>query len=320
MLRGALLCGGFVGAWGLHDAVAPDAAQAAEPARPCVLADLLDDTRALVGQSVVAPLRLPAPSSTGSGGVDTGSGGVDTGGGPAAADPGRPTADGRRVRPATVAPSPVERAGVAEVIAPVTRSVVDLASPVVEAVAPARLLEPVTDVVRPVTEPIADLLPPVLAPVLDLTEPILGPPGAPPTPPEDPIAPTPAPAGQTPAAGTPAVSTRPATPAVVRPAKAASPRPASRSAGRHEVSPGPAEVRMPPPGKSAPAPGETPLTPTAPTPPATTAGSGAGTGGPGIPAEGSARAWDPELRLLGYDRGRGDALVNRANPPDPRPA
>ncbi|KAB1911674.1 hypothetical protein [Micromonospora sp. AMSO31t] len=210
-----------------------------------------------------------------------------------------------------------------------TRPVVDLASPVVEKVASARLLEPVADIARPVTEPIAgivqpvtepiaDLLPPVLAPILDLTAPILGPPAAPSTPPDGPIAHAPAPAGDTPTAGTPAVVTRPATPAVVRPAKAASSRPASWFAGRDEVSSLPAEVRVAPPGD--PAPGEPPPSPAAPGTPATTAGAGAGAGAPGIPAEGSARAWEPELRVLGYGGGHRAALANRSSRPDPRPA
>lgn len=334
-LRGVLLCGGFVGAWSLHDAVAPDAAHAAEPARPGVLGDLLHDARALVEESVIAPLRLPtSPPAR--------SGGVDSEGGPAAADPGRSTRDDRPERPATDTAPPVKRTTVAEMITPVTRPVVDLASPVVEKVASARLLEPVADIARPVTEPVAgivrpvtdpiadivqpvtepigDLLPPVLAPILDLTAPILGPPAAPSTPPDGPIARPPAPGGDTPTAGTPAVVTRPATPAVVRPAKAASSRPASWSAGRDTVSSLPAEVRVTPPAEHAPAPGETPPSPAAPGTPATTAGAGAGAGGPGVPAEGSARAWEPELRVLGYGGGHRAALANRSSRPDPRPA
>ncbi|WP_433284828.1 hypothetical protein [Micromonospora sp. CA-244673] len=218
------------------------------------------------------------------------------------------------------------------VITPVTRPVVDLAAPVLEKIAPARLLEPVAEVVRPVTEPVVDLLPPVLAPVLDLTAPIIGPPAAPSTPPGGPIpggpiaggpiaggpiAGAPAPAGGTPAAGTPPPLTRPAPAALVLPVKAPAPRTAFSPAGRDGVPSGHAGVRVPSPGEPAPAPGDTPAS--APVP-GTSVNSGAGAGGPGIPAEGSARAWEPVLRALGCDRGRCDTLVSRSSQPDPGPA
>ncbi|SCE84008.1 hypothetical protein GA0070214_102434 [Micromonospora chaiyaphumensis] len=305
-LRGVLLCGGLVGAWALSDAVAPDAARAAEPARPGVLADLLDGARTIVGESVPPPLHLPAPSPARSGGAD-----IE--GGTAAADRGRPA------RPRV---PPVKQTTVTEAITPVTRSVVDLVSPVVETIAPVRLLEPVSGALRPVTEPIVELLRPALAPVLDLTEPIIGPPAAPSAPPagpsgDEPITGAPAPAGETPTARTAAPSTRPAPPTLALPTKAPSPRPAAWSAGRDEVPSGPAGVRVPPPGEPAPGPHGMPATPAVP---GTTAGSGAGAGGPGIPADGVPHRWEPELRVVGHDRGRCDELVSRSSRPEPGPA
>jgi hypothetical protein len=119
------------------------------------LDNLLDDARTIVGESLIRPLHLSTASTAGSDGAP------GIGGGTTATDTDRPAAGWQPVRRAV---PPSDGTGIAEAITPVTRSVGDLASPVLARVASAPLVEPVVEAVRPVAEPIIDLLPPVLAP------------------------------------------------------------------------------------------------------------------------------------------------------------
>ncbi|MDH6463626.1 hypothetical protein M2302_003821 [Micromonospora sp. A200] len=322
-LRGALLIGGVVGLWGFHEAVADDAARAAERAVSCTLGDLLSSSGALAESSLrCEPFSLTGPGMERASGRVGGAEAVPDWGQLAGLDvPARmPTgqrsagvqiAVGQVVDPTTAA----DAESVVEAVASATRPVVGLTSPVVEEIAGTGLLEPVGTAVQPVTQPIVDVLPPALAPVLGLTQPIIGSPAAPSMPPAGPAVDAPPSTDAAPRVATPSAIMRPLPPMaavhLVAPQKArtsvtASPDPRSpKAAGTSQV---------PWAGDLVHTPG---LTPGAPT---SAGGHGSATGGTGIPADASLRAWAPALqRVGGYVTGC-EKLAGRCGQPGTRPA
>lgn len=192
VLRGLLLVGGAIGAWGTYDALSADAAHAAAAARPCLLGELLDG----VGELLGAPVSCSPPAD------DASDDAPDAGAAPRPGTPRPPARTGpddpeaTRERPAKPAepvrrgtPTPAREAApavepAAEPATPVTRRGEDAARPGVRKPATAGPLEPVGTALRPATRPVAASLAPVLGPtkpvaaalvpVLDLAEPIVG--------------------------------------------------------------------------------------------------------------------------------------------------
>ncbi|MCW3815078.1 hypothetical protein ONA91_11485 [Micromonospora sp. DR5-3] len=323
----------MLAAWGLGDTVADDPAQAAAPARPCLLGDLLDDADRIL--SIFPVGTPPAPPDSRPEGEAARVGGASD---PRAAHlakwrgrsdapvPSRhqrpaarqaPVRDRPAVPPVRRAPQATVRPAVDPVVAaaaPVTGPVVDLASPVVAAISGTGLLDPVRSVVGPVAEPIVDVLPPALDPMLDLTRPIIGAPAAPTPPPGDPVATTPptASAGAPPVTA-PATIARPEAPVVAGYPVPPSPERRSPSAGRGEPA-GNAAAQAWWPGEPGHGPG------VAPAGPARTAASGSAPAGPGAPADAYPSVSAPDLHPLELCVGGCDALAERAQQPDPRPA
>ncbi|MCW3843780.1 hypothetical protein ONA70_27150 [Micromonospora yasonensis] len=279
-LRAALLFGVMFGVWGLHEAVAEDAARAAEPAASCTLGPLLGAGGTLFD----SPLPCGPYSSTGSVIED---------------------ASGRTGGVATVV----------EGIASATRPVAGTASPVVEEIAGTGLLEPVGSVVQPVTEPIVDVLEPALGPVLDLTQPIIGSPAAPQTPPADPAVNAPPSADEPPAVTTPTTIVRPVPPIAAFDPAAPSPAWTPATAEPHQRSSDAAETtHVQWPDDPIHALGLTPGTP------GSAAGNGSAATGKELPAEALPRSWAPALWLLSGYGTRGEKLADRSGQPDTRPA
>jgi hypothetical protein len=232
-LRGMLLFGGVIAAWGAFDAALEGPAYAAEEPRQGIIANLLDDAGAVLDGVLSPPPASPGGSAT----VGRDSAGTDAVCEPAPATAGTAgtRAPVREPDPAVRVPSselarvvaPVGRvvdqaagAGVAEAVkavAPVTRPVVDAAAPVVREIAGTGLLEPVEAVVRPVTEPVLEILGPVLAPVSEVTRPILGQPADPAVPPGEPVEPQPGPVGAVPVTTAPGTNGRTAPMPAVHP-------------------------------------------------------------------------------------------------------
>ncbi|WP_146604022.1 hypothetical protein [Micromonospora deserti] len=327
-LRGIFLIGGVLGAWGVYDAIAGDGAHAAAAPRACLVDELLDGIGTLLGSSLSCtprpasgpvvgdgPSRLdktaqttPAPKPR------------DDARSPARTEPG-PVVRVLGPRPTTV-PTPARRvagtsaaADVGDVVAairPVTREVVDLASPVPAVSAEAELLEPVGAVVRPAAQPVAVVLAPVLDPVLDLARPILGPPAAPRIPPGGPtlVAATPAGPGTaatgsatgTRVASAPPVVTTPIAPPAWDPA--AGGEPAAGSAA--PIVPWNAERGS----------GHGPM----PGGPGCTAGNSQTGGGTGATDDAWLSARAPELLRRGWYGVRAGKLADRCRQPETRPA
>jgi len=322
-LRGALLVGGVFGVWGAHEAVADDVAHAVE-APSCALGHLLNAGGAILDGSVITtPCFSPAgsarhgPPARATGALTVGKLGqplaaVETSAGTLT---GKPLSKAKVHRAKDAAAMPGEERG-AEAIGSATRLVVDLASPVVEELSEARLLERVGDVVRPAAVPIVGVLPPALAPVLGLTQPIIGGPAAPAARTGARVDGAPAPArADAPTAGAPAAIARPTLPAVVSYPRAPSPLGPSRPASRDEEPAGAGEmVQVPWPGGPGGTAGGTPAAP------ASTAGAGSAAAGTGIPADASTRSWSPNLRFVGCRLGQCDTLAQRSSQPDARPA
>ncbi|NES15208.1 MULTISPECIES: hypothetical protein [Micromonospora] len=303
-----LLIGGAFGVWGLHEAVTDDAAQAVEPARACLLGDLLSARTPVLDISLTCTRHASDGSATVGAQARVGLGGTVTS--PGLAAPAQVPAGERSAVPAPVAAAiDVARpATVVEAIRPVTRPVVDLASPVVAEIGGTGLLKPVGDVVRPVVEPIVEALPPVL----DLAQPIIGAPATPATPPAGPVV------GGPPAVGAPGAApvTNPRStpsPVAVHP-PASSWAPLARPAGAQQPAPTVAdETPRRWPAEPSPAPGVTPAAP------GSAAGSGSG-GGTAVPADAVLGSWVPSLRPLGCPGSRCDTLAGRSRRPDPTPA
>ncbi|TYC23969.1 hypothetical protein FXF52_13135 [Micromonospora sp. MP36] len=300
-----------------------DAAHAVEPAQPCPLGQLLDAGGAILdGPLITTPSAAPAgspahgqPALAGAEVTVANLGQpltvVAT---PARTPTGKPLAgaEAHRAEDAAAAPGVARDA---EALIPVTRPVVDLASPLVEKIAETRLLEPVGEVVWPVAEPIVDVLPPALAPVLELTQPIIGAPAAPPASPGAPVDGAPTPVRGASTAATPAAIVRPTLPVVAVDPQAPSPEVPSKLAGRDEVPAGVGEVvQVPWPGDPRGTAGETPAAP------ASTAGTGSAVPGTGIPVDASPRSWSPDLHLVGSRLCQCDKLAHRSSQPDTRPA
>ncbi|MBQ0904986.1 hypothetical protein [Micromonospora sp. U21] len=327
-LRGALLIGGVVGLWGFHEAVADDAARAAEPAASCTLGGLLSGGGTHIDSSLgCTPFSLNGPGMESVSGRVGGEKTVPSRGHLAGLDvPVRMPAGQRsavvqsavgQVGDPTVA---ADAEAAVEAVASATRPVVGLASPVVEKIAETGLLEPVGTVVGPVTQPIVDVLPPALAPVLDLTQPIIGLPAAPSMPPAGPAVDAPPSTDEAPTVATPIAIVRPLPPmAAVHPVAPQAAR-TSVSAGVDPRSPNAAgtgqvqtsQVQWA--GDMVQALG---LTRGAP---ASAGGQGSGAGGTGIPADASLRVWAPALQLVdGYVTGC-EKLAGRSGQPGTRPA
>lgn len=320
-LRGALLFGGIAGAWCLSGAVADDPAQAAAPARPCLLGDLLDGAEGILGGSVLCPPSSPgaqrATAGVGSGGraaSETAGAGRSTSG----LDVALPTTGGRSARARAPMGGTVDAAAASGVRAavdaatPVTRPVVGLTSPVVEEIAETGLLESVGVVVRPVAEPIVNVLPSALAPVLGLTQPVLGPIVSPCNHSGPPADVTPVPTDSAPAVASLATITGPAPPTVtVYRAGLSLAEPESRGGGSGEATVLRAVGWPNEPGGS---PGA------APGGPGSTCGSGSAAAGAGIPADVSPRCWTPDLQPLSGVRHDRDNPRDRSCEPDTTPA
>jgi hypothetical protein len=327
-LRGMLMIAGVLGAWSAYDAIADEAAYAAEAPCPRILGELLDAAATSLGSSLSCTPASPAGST-----VDGVPVRVDGVGSPAA---GRSKAD--RIRPPAGRQPPVssraptgersatERAPVRQVVdataaagmkvveaaEPVTRRVVGVESPVLQAPAGAGLLAPVGAVVRPVVQPIVA----ALVPVLDLTHPVIGGPTAPQVPAGDPVDVPPAPAEAPPGVTTPA-----AIPATARPTPWAPihpERPPSAPTGKLAAGGGPASdaavvSHLLWPAQPAHPPGLTPTTP------ASTAGNGSAGGWTGNAADTSLRSWTPGPPPQGCCAAQSDELADEPRQPDTRP-
>lgn len=199
-VRGMLLLGGLVAAWGAYEAIMDVPAYAVDKPRPSLVGSLLDDADALVDGVLSPP---PAGPVTVDRAMDeaearcaSASASPATTGTPAAAR--AEAVSAVRVPPsdrspaATPLPRVTDRAadtGLARAVGtvvPVTRPVLDAATPAVQGIAGAGTLEPVGAVVRPVAEPIVEALSPIQAPVLEVTRPIIGQPADPVVPPSEP--------------------------------------------------------------------------------------------------------------------------------------
>ncbi|MER7334071.1 MULTISPECIES: hypothetical protein [unclassified Micromonospora] len=346
MLRGTLMIGGVLAAWGVAEATAEEAAFAAGPPRLCTLGDLLDS--AVVGGSLSCAASSPAdrgPAAIVGGGVGTATPGT-TGG---IAPPAR-TSVGISVRVPTGSRlaqvrAPVRRAvdatpsagvdPVAEAVEPVTRRVVGDAPPVVRETAEAGLLErvgtvvrpvvePVGTVVRPVVEPVVEALAPTLAPVLELTEPVIGPPAAPSPPAGDPVDDVPAPAEDVPAVTAPATDGGPVPGPPTRrgvmprlPSSAATTSPATTGEPRSAGAPGAGATEASHPLRQS-SPAHTPgVTPAAS---GSSASNGSAGGWAGTAADTAPGSWTPDLRSQGWCATRCEELADRPRQPDTRPA
>jgi hypothetical protein len=321
-LRGVLLVGGVFGFWGLREAVVDDPAQAVEPARSCIVGDLLNADGAASGGSLLCAPHPPSRSADEDkrARIDLVVVRVDQRRASVELSVRVPTgewASSRRV-PARHAVGASRAPGVDAVVetaASVARPVVSVPSPVVEEIPETGLLEPVGTVVRPVVEPIVEVLPSTLAPVLGLVQPIIGPPAAPSTPPADAVDVAPAPADGTAGVGTSAAIARPVPPSLGVSPQDPSPARASDTAGQQKRSAKAVErTHVPWPGDPVRSPRS------APGAPASTAGSGSAAVVAGIPADGSLPSWAPDLERVGCYVSGCDKLAGRSPQPDTRPA
>lgn len=341
-LRGMLLLGGVIAAWGAHDAILDDPAYALDEPRPGIVGNLLGGAGAVVDGVLPGTPASPGRSAT----VDPSPAGTDAVRAPAPRTEG--TAGTRaparaepdpagRVAPVDLSPAvasvrrAVDRtagprvARTVEAVAPVTRPVVGAAVPVVEEIAGTGLLEPVDAVVRPVAEPIVETLAPVLAPVFEVTRPILGQPAdpaVPAVPPGDPVEPQPGPAGAAPVPPIPGATGRSVrVPAVTAPHPPAAEHTPYRNVtmerrGGGEAAEGAAADVSRGPGRGG-GNGPDDLTPVSSGSAMSSASSSAGTA---TAADISPHPWLPELVSQRCVSSRCDTFAQRSPRPGTRPA
>ncbi|MFG2103409.1 hypothetical protein ACGFJ5_22735 [Micromonospora echinaurantiaca] len=305
MLRGLLLVGGALGAWGAYDAVADEPAYAAGSSGPCLLGELIDGVRTNLG----SPLSC-APTDGPNG---------DEAAEPAAREPAAEPGAGKGTRhsgtdqaPAWIgrgAPPTEQRAGgMPSADAPAlrpTKPILETLDPVLGPTTPIGsalgLAEPVVETLEPVlglVEPVVD----ALAPVLDVAQPSPGGPTGDRTPPES--------VGgvRSPATTPPPVTAAPTGTAHAAPAAPVDPHgrwsgSTFRPPGDDRSTAGDAEAirHRPPAGDPGRAHHGTPA-------------------GCGVPEGALSWAWHPELWPLGGQPARSDKLTHRASRPDTRPA